>query len=56
MPLKEGEDKEAFAYNVKEAMNTYDATGKIGKSKPESRKKALQQALAIAYNKKSESK
>lgn len=55
MPLKDGEEKEAFAYNVKETMNTYDATGKIGKSKPESRKKALQQALSIAYSKKSES-
>lgn len=56
MPLKEGADKDAFGYNVKETMDTYDATGKIGKSKPESRKKALQQALAIAYDKKTESK
>ena len=56
MPLKEGGSEDAFAYNVKEAMNVYDATGKIGKSKPESRKKALQQALAIAYSKKEESK
>jgi len=55
LPLKDGEDKESFAYNVKETMNTYDVTGKIGKSKPDSRKKALQQALSIAYSKKSES-
>lgn len=47
MPLRVGRD--SFDYNIKELMETYEKTGKIGSSRPKTKKKALEQALAIAH-------
>lgn len=41
---------------VKEIMDSFDRTGKIGSSFPKNRKEALSQANAIAYQSKKESK
>jgi hypothetical protein len=51
MPLKKGTSKKAISANVKELMSTYKGKGKIGTSKPTSKKKAQKQAVAIALSK-----
>jgi hypothetical protein len=53
MPLKKG--KKAMSSNVKELMHTYKKTGKIGSSKPKSKKAAQKQAASIAYQQANES-
>jgi hypothetical protein len=49
MPLKSG--KKNMQSNIGELVNKYEKTGKIGTSKPKSKKKAIKQAVAIAYDK-----
>ena len=51
MPLKKGTSKKAISANVKELMGAYKEKGKIGSSKPASKKKAQKQAVAIALSK-----
>jgi hypothetical protein len=51
MPLKKGTSKKAISTNVKELMGAYKKKGKIGSSKPTSKKKAQKQAVAIALSK-----
>lgn len=51
MPLFKGKSNKTISKNVKELADSYKATGKIGTSKPASMKKAVKQAVAIAYNK-----
>jgi hypothetical protein len=51
MTLKKGKSRATFSSNVSEIMHSYKKRHKIGKSKPSSKKKALKQALAIAYSK-----
>jgi hypothetical protein len=51
MPLKEGSSKKTISKNIETEMKKYKNTGKVGKSKPESKKKATKQAAAIAYSK-----
>jgi hypothetical protein len=55
MPLKKGKSKETISKNIKTEMEKYKKTGKIGTSKPKSKKKAQKQAVAIAINKSKES-
>lgn len=55
MPLKKGKSREAMSKNIKAEMHAYEKTGKIGTSKPGSKKKAQKQAIAIAYSKARES-
>jgi hypothetical protein len=50
MPLKKGTSKKTIAKNIKEIVDTYKSKGKIGTSKPASKKKAVKQAVAIAYS------
>jgi hypothetical protein len=50
MPLKKGSSKKTISSNVKELMHTYKKKGKIGTSKPKSKKKAQKQAVAIALS------
>jgi len=51
MPLKKGKSKKAVGANIKELVNKFKKTGKIGTSKPGSKKKAVKQAVAIALRK-----
>ena len=55
MPLKKGKSKETISKNIKGEMKKYEKTGKIGTSKPKSKKKAQKQAVAIALSKARES-
>ena len=55
MPLKSGSSQKTIGKNVKELMGAYKKTGKIGTSKPESKKAAQKQAVAIALSKAQES-
>lgn len=55
MPLKKGKSKETISKNIKKEMESYGKTGKIGTSKPKSKKKAQKQAVAIALSKARES-
>jgi hypothetical protein len=56
MPLKKGSSKKAVSSNVKEMVHSYEKSGKIGNSKPASKKKAVKQAVAIALKKAGKSK
>ena len=49
MPLKYG--KKNIQSNINELVHKYETTGKIGTSKPKSKKKAIKQAVAISYDK-----
>jgi hypothetical protein len=50
MPLKKGKSKKVFSENVNELVDTYKEKGVIGTSKPKNKKKAIKQAVAIAYS------
>lgn len=50
MPLDKSKSKKAFKSNVKELVDTYEDKGKIGTSKPKSKKAAIKQAVAISYS------
>jgi hypothetical protein len=52
MPLKKGKSKKVQAENIKELVDTYKDTGKIGTSKPKNKKSAIKQAVAISYKQK----
>lgn len=51
MPLKKGKSKKTISKNIKTEMKQYKKTGKIGASKPKTKKKAQKQATAIALSK-----
>ena len=51
MPLKSGKSQKVVGKNVSELMKSYKKTGKIGTSKPKSKKAAQKQAVAIALSK-----
>lgn len=50
MPLSKSKSKKAIQSNVKELVHSYEKKGKIGTSKPASKKKAIKQAVAISLN------
>ena len=56
VPLVPGASESAFSSNVRELMHSYKKKGKIGKSRPKNKKKALKQALAISYAEKRRTK
>jgi len=56
MPLKSGKSQKTVGKNVSELMKTYKKSGKIGSSKPKSKKAAQKQAVAIALSKAGKSK
>ena len=49
MPLKSG--KKNVSSNIKELMDTYKSSGKIGNVTPKNKKHAAKVAAAIAYKK-----
>ena len=51
MPLKKGKSRKTISSNIKEIFNSFKKTGKIGTSKPRSKKAALRQAIAISLQK-----
>jgi len=55
MPLKKGKSKKTISKNIKGEMKKYEKTGKIGTSKPKTKKKAQKQSVAIALSKARES-
>ena len=56
MPLKKGKTDKIIGDNISELMGSYKKKGKIGTSKPSSKKKAQKQAVAIALNQAGKSK
>lgn len=51
MPLKSGSSEKTRSTNIKELLHSFKQSGRIGNSKPGSMKKAVAQAVAIAYRK-----
>jgi hypothetical protein len=51
MPLKRGSSRKTIGKNIGELVKTYEKKGKIGTSKPKSKKAAQKQAVAIALSK-----
>lgn len=52
MPLKEGKSQATVSANIKELMDKYKSSGKIGNTKPKSTEHAQKIAAAIAYRRK----
>ena len=48
MPLKRGSARRTVSRNVEELVHDYERKGKIGNSRPASKKKAVRQAVAIS--------
>ncbi len=51
MPLKKGRSRKVISSNIEEIVRSWKKTGKIGNSKPKTKKQAVKQAVAIALNK-----
>ena len=49
MPLQKGPGRKKHSANVRELMETYKSSGKIGNVKPKGKKHAMAVANAIAY-------
>lgn len=49
MPLQKGSSRKVMSSNIKEIVDSYKQTGRIGTSHPKSKKKAIKQAVAISY-------
>lgn len=56
MPLKKGSSQKTVSKNIKEIVHSWEDSGKIGNSHPESKKKSLKQAVAISLKKAGKSK
>lgn len=56
MPLKKGSSNRTVSKNVEELVHSYEHKGKIGNSRPASKKKAVKQAVAISLKKAGKSK
>jgi hypothetical protein len=50
MPLKKGRSPKVISSNISEMMKKYERSDKIGTSKPSSKGKALDQAVAISLS------
>ena len=51
MPLKKGKSQATVSSNIKTLVDDWKKTGSIGTSHPKSKKKAVEQAVAIAMGK-----
>lgn len=51
MPLKKGRSRKTVGANIRKLVHEYEDTGHIGTSHPASKKRAINQAVAIALTK-----
>ncbi len=51
MPLKSGKSQDVVKNNIKTLVHEWEDQGKIGTSRPKSKKKAIKQAVAISLKK-----
>lgn len=51
MPLMKGKSAKTIGSNIGEMVRSYKESGKIGTSRPASKRAAVKQAAAIAYSK-----
>jgi hypothetical protein len=49
MPLSKGTSRKTFEKNVRQIVRDWEKDGTIGNSRPKTKKKAIEQAVAIAY-------
>jgi hypothetical protein len=56
MPLTKGKSQTAVKKNVETMVHEWEKDGAIGRSHPKSKKKAIQQAVAISLKKAGKSK
>lgn len=56
MPLKRGRSRKVVGSNIRELLNTFKRTGKIGATTPTTAQKARKIAAAIALRKSRESR
>jgi hypothetical protein len=51
MPLSKGKSQKTMSKNIGEMVRGFKESGKIGTSRPANTRKAVKQAVAIAYSK-----
>ncbi|MDQ7988340.1 MAG: hypothetical protein REI09_01790 [Candidatus Dactylopiibacterium sp.] len=51
MPLRSGKSRATISHNIKTLIHDWEEDGTLGNSRPESRRKAQRQAVAISLDK-----
>lgn len=50
MPLRRGRSRKVISQNIREIVHSWERTGRIGNSRPKTRKQAVKQAVAISLS------